>query len=363
MLDRRSVLLAGLAAMAGCTALPTSSAGIPPLADASSGAGTAPPVPSSPVIAPGPSGPYVAPLPSPVTPGERAVATSRVMTWNTLTGRRSAADYRSAVPARSVDLANRLPSLAAWITFADPEIVAIQENERMVGGGRPLDRLAPLLPAYTPVLAQHNLPFLVKEDRWRIGQPGGRLISSTYYHRYLTWVRLTQRSTGRELLLANTHLDPIQIRSRAKARLREARIILDRLRSLNPGWRTPMLLVGDFNLRTDERRTLFRAPMDLLSGAGLEEVAELADEQSAVPHAASWSGFGARVDNRWRYRAIRTNGMRYDQMWAGPLVRVHGWEVVTGPGVRTIDGHPYFAAEALPSDHLPVLAEITLRRG
>lgn len=285
------------------------------------------------------------------------------MTYNILTGRRSAADYRSAVPDRSVDLANRLPSLAAWITFANPELVAIQENERMVGGGRPLDRLAPLLPGYTPVLPQQNLPFLVKQDLWQIGQPGNRLISSTYYHRYLTWCRLTQRSTGRELLLANTHLDPIQIPSRARARLREARIILERLRALNPGWRTPMLLVGDFNLRTDERKPLFRAPMDLLGEAGLEEVAGLAPERSAVPHAASWSGFGARVGNRWRYQAIRTNGMRYDQMWADPRVRVHGWEVVTGPGVRTIDGHPYFADEPLPSDHLPVMASITLRRG
>ena len=46
---------------------------------------------------------------------------------------------------------------------------------------------------------------------------------------------------------------------------------------------------------------------------------------------------------------------------ADPLVRVHDWEVVTGPDVRTIDGHPYFADEPLPSDHLPVMASVTLR--
>ncbi len=360
------MLVAGLAAMAGCTALPTPTSGIPPtptsgIPPVPTGAATTPAAtgtPSSPLV---PQGSPTATT-GPTGPTGPAAVTGRVMTFNILTGRRTAADYRSAVPDRSVDLAKRLPALAGWIQFADPGLVAIQENEAMVGGGRPLDQLAPLLPAYTPVLAQQNLPFLVKEDDWRIGQPGHRLISTTYYHRYLTWCHLTQRSTGRQLLLANTHLDPTQIRSRALARRRQARIILDRLQVLNPGWRIPMLLVGDFNLRTDERRELFRAPMDLLADAGLQEVAGLAPERSKVPHAASWSGFGARVGNRWRYQAIRTNGMRYDQLWADPLVRVHGWEVVTGPGVRMIGGHPYFADAPLPSDHLPVMAEITLRR-
>lgn len=59
--------------------------------------------------------------------------------------------------------------------------------------------------------------------------------------RVATWVELTNRQTGRQVLVINTHLDHVGER----ARMRGAQLILD----LVEDWpaETPMIILGDFN--------------------------------------------------------------------------------------------------------------------
>lgn len=285
------------------------------------------------------------------------------MSYNILSGTRTAADFRPAVVEADVRLANRIPVMADWINAAAPSIIGLQENEPLGGPvSRPLQLLGPLLPQYEQVLPDCNIPILIRSGEYTVGQSEVRLISTRLFHRYLAWVHLTHSETGAKLLMANTHLDPYQLPEPARARAAEVATIVEILTGLNPGFATPIVLTGDFNTRADELRSTYRKPLDLLVRAGFKDTAVGTRDTSEVRGAATLNSLGVRVRGEWRYRAVRWDGFRYDYVWVSESVAVNEWKVLTGPGVRWIDGWPYFANGPIPSDHCPVQATLTVTR-
>jgi endonuclease/exonuclease/phosphatase family metal-dependent hydrolase len=282
-----------------------------------------------------------------------------MMSFNVLTPNRSAADFDPSVPPEDVRLENRLPVMVRWIRDADPDVIGVQENEAFSAAALPVPLLAALLPGYTVVQAGVDVPLLVRADAYTVADAGALDISQGYYSRHLVWARLTSLDSGRPLLVANTHLDPYQRPEMARARVAELAAIVAALRRLNPSPPTPVVLLGDFNLRPDDSRRDTVAALGTLARAGLRDAAAIAAKDlTAVRGAASVNGLGAVVDGRWRYRAIRTDGFRYDYVMVSSGVTVRSWQVVTGPGVRNVDGHPTFGDGPLPSDHCPVQAEL-----
>lgn len=333
MVGRRTLLVGGLASVGGLLPL----AGCTPQG---AGRGTSP-------------------APAQSRPATRQRWRSRMMSFNLLTPNRTAADFDPSVPLEDVQLANRLPVMVRWIRDADPDVIGVQENEAYSAAALPVPALVALLPGYTVVQAGVDVPLLVRSSAYAVADAGALDISQGYYSRHLAWARLTSLVSGRAVLVANTHLDPYQRPEMARARTAELVAVVAGLRRLNPGARTPTVLLGDFNLRPDDTRRDTVAALGTLTRAGLRDAATIAAKDlTAVPGAASVNGLGAVVDGRWRYRAIRTDGFRYDYVMVSAGVAVRSWQVVTGPGVHRVDGHPAFGDGPLPSDHCPVQAEL-----
>ena len=341
-LGRRSVILggvAGLAGLAGCTA-PQEAAN---------------PISTSP--------PKAVPPAESATPGGDPAThwRTRAMTYNMLTSIRTATDFNPAVPVKEVELAQRAPVMARWITAAAPDLIGFQENEASSPGELPLRALAPLLPGFTQVHAELEVPILFRSDAYTLDDAGSQLLSKQFYVRYLSWCWLTHIGTGGRLLVANTHLDPFQRLPQARARSAEVDLVIRKLRTLNPAWMLPTTLLGDLNTRSDETRRVYRDALVKLPRAGLSNGALIAAKDvSSVRRASSKNDFGTEVGSRWRYRAIRTDGMCYDYAFVSGGITVRSWQVVTGPGVRHIGGHPYFADGPIPSDHCPVQVELSV---
>lgn len=328
MVTRRTLLLGAIAPLAGCGTLKPPGAAGPP----------------------------------PATIGVRRDGwRTTVMSFNVLTPTRGAADFDPSVPDDEVRLAARVPVMAAWIEGARPDVIGVQENEASSAAALPLPPLLDRLPGFTPVHADLDVPLLVRDSAYAVASADAADISQGYYARHLAWARLTSRATGRSLLVANTHLDPYQRPELARARAAEAGRIVSLLTALNPGWQVPTVLVGDLNTRPRDPRPEYAAALRTIGSAGLRDAADVARaDTSRVPGAASVNGLGARVGGRWRYRAIRTDGFRYDYVFVSPGLGVPTWQVVTGPDVRRIDGHPFFADGPLPSDHCPVQADVVV---
>lgn len=249
--------------------------------------------------------------------------------------------------------------MARWITTAGADIIALQENEANSPAELPIRALAPLLPGFGQLHAELEVPIMFRESAFRSDSADSLLLSKKFYIRYLSWSWFTHLATGGRLLVANTHLDPFQRLPRAKARSVQVDRVISQLGRLNPGWKLPMVLLGDLNTRSDETRLVYRDALVKLPKAGLRNAARVAAKDvSRVPRATSKNDFGTEINGTWRYRAIRTDAMTYDYAFVSPGIAVRNWQVVTGPGVRRIDGHPYFAEGPVPSDHCPVQVEL-----
>lgn len=147
--------------------------------------------------------------------------------------------------------------------------------------------------------------------------------------RMVTWVRFRDRATGREFYFWNTHLDhEVQ-----EAREKGAQLVRQRISALPAG--LPVILVGDFNAVAGANRAY-----DVLAReSGLDDTWSAARERRNED-ANSFTGFGP----------LQHQGQRIDWILARGVVGVRATEVATfRPGGQW------------PSDHLPVIAWLTLR--
>lgn len=145
------------------------------------------------------------------------------------------------------------------------------------------------------------------------------------FKRTLTLLRLKERQRGRELYFLNTHFDHHGVLARSHS----AQLIAQTVRSLAN--RLPVMLTGDLNERPDSAsyRTL---------GAVLRD-AERVSQQAPSGGDISFNGFGKDIQS----------GNKIDFVFVDQGVRVHSHSLITA----LQDGH-------YPSDHYPVLADVTL---
>lgn len=146
--------------------------------------------------------------------------------------------------------------------------------------------------------------------------------------RMVTWVRFSDRRTGAELVVVNTHFD----HQSENSRQRSAELVRDRINGLAP--ELPVVLTGDFNTPAETSPSY-----DILTaGAGLADTWTTAAEQR-TPLYATFHG----------YRPLVPNGERID--W----ILTRGVVDVRAAAINTFDKRGQF-----PSDHLPVQALITV---
>ncbi len=146
--------------------------------------------------------------------------------------------------------------------------------------------------------------------------------------RMLTWVRFTDRRTGTEFVVVNTHLD----NQSENSRQRGAALIRDRINALPAGM--PVILTGDFNVPAQNS-----AVYDILTtGAHLTDT-WVAATNRRTPQYGTWHN----------YRPARVNGRRID--W----ILTRNVRTIPAAAINTFAGNGQ-----LPSDHFPMQTLITL---
>ncbi|GGQ69487.1 endonuclease/exonuclease/phosphatase family protein [Streptomyces asoensis] len=260
--------------------------------------------------------------PAPVTP-------LKVMTFNLR--------YPGARDAHTWPL--RRPVMRALLRRAAPHVIGTQEglpsqlhnieadlapHYAWIGKGRSVEDPEAVAVFYdmrrlTPVEHAHfwlsDTPEVQGSDTWGADYP-----------RMVTWVRFRDLRSRREFYVFNTHLD----NGSQYARVRSADLIAARIARTDRS--LPLLLTGDFNA------VAHRNPVyDRLLAAGLVDTWDTARARGGAY--ATYHG----------YRPLTPNGDRIDWILATPGVTVdREWT-----DTFHVDGR-------YPSDHLPVLASVTL---
>ncbi|HOC18142.1 MAG TPA: endonuclease/exonuclease/phosphatase family protein [Vicinamibacterales bacterium] len=253
----------------------------------------------------------------------------RVMTYNLR--------YASDTPPNSWP--ERRPLVKKTVLQAAPDVIGTQE-----GVYRQLQDLAADLSAYhwiglgreggsrgefMAVFYRHARFVPVAFDHFWLSDTPEVIGSVTWGHtvrRMLTWVRLRDKTTGRELLVWNTHLDH-QVED---ARRKGAALIRERLARTDPG--VPLVLTGDFNCPAAgcvAYETLTRE-------AGLTDAWLLAERRE-----------NEGIDTFNGFKAPGKGGVRID--W----ILLRGPAAVSRAATLTDSGGGRF-----PSDHFPVVADV-----
>ncbi len=327
------------------------------------------PTPSPPNATASPTAPK--PIP-PVWSGPAAADHGyTVMSYNITDASRTPEYAGMADHANDFAWSKRGPVIASWIAAAAPDLLGLQEVSPIRGGGEQIDLLRLTLPAYTWVNPLRSTALAFRTAAFTLVDSGVIRVSHKHrdgsdYNRYAPWVKLRTRD-GRLLLYVNLHAETGQSTAKAKARSVGWKRLVHGLATLNPGRRLPVILTGDFNASDRETRPVFRDHLDALSGAGLVSARRTAKHRVVrVPGATSFNGFGADINGRWRYRAIRrdADGSNFDGIWLGGGAAALAWQTYLGPDLKwqVIEGQIVPFATVIPSDHWPVLAKVALSR-
>lgn len=279
--------------------------------------------------------------------------------------------YDPSMPAQDHLWATRAPRVREWLQHADADVIGFQEALGVLdAAGRPSNLLAGMLPDRSWANIDHFLPIAFRTSLFDLDDSGVVEVfegnDTSPWQRYCTWARLIHRPTGTRVLVYNTHLQPFQTLPVAKLRSATVGRLIDTMHGLNPKYRLPAVLTGDFNARSDETRAVFVDHLRKLTADGWRNSADIAaKDTSEVPGASTHNGFGARAAGAWHYRMISTVGKNIDYVWVRRGTSVLERQTVTGPGVRRLqlaDGkrYPFFADGPVPSDHCPVVARVRI---
>lgn len=272
------------------------------------------------------------PAPAARAPGADAL---RVMTFN----------IRYDNPADGEDgWANRKEKVASMIRFHGADVVGLQEALRnqvadleaalpqfgWFGTGRSAERDG----EHCAVLYRRDrLEVLAGSTFWLSETPGvaGSQAWDAALPRIVTWGKLRDRRTGATFHLFNTHFD----HRGEVARRESARLLLRKVAEIG-GPDGPVVVTGDFNTTPDSEPYRILTTGDGTHGALVDAMAA-----SARPHHGPTSSWNA-------FKAIEP-GRRIDFVLVRPPVGVVRHGILSD----TFDGR-------FPSDHLPVLAEVTI---
>lgn len=254
----------------------------------------------------------------------------RVMTFNIRLN--LASDGPNAWP-------HRKDAVASMIRFHDADLIGLQEAlpEQL----RDLDALLPdyarfgvgraadLLGEHSAVLYRRSRFEVLGQDTFWLSETPDVRGSKGWdaaYERIATWGRLRDRRTGSIFFHFNTHLDHVG----RIARREGARLLVERIERLAAGH--SVVFTGDFNDVPQSE------PHRIITAAGLEDAFGV----SRVPHHGPTSTWNA-------FKAIEP-GRRIDFIFVRGTIDVHRHAILSD----TIDGGRF------PSDHLPVVADISI---
>jgi endonuclease/exonuclease/phosphatase family metal-dependent hydrolase len=234
---------------------------------------------------------------------------------------------------------DRLPRVASLIAFHDFDIVGTQE-----GLQHQLDGLQTLLPGYTyygigrddgAFKGEHSAIF-VKKDAFTIVDKGDFWLSETpskpgfgwdaRINRICSWVLLKHNISSKQFYCFNVHYDHQAVIARKES----SKLILDKIKTI--AGTTPVVLTGDFN--GDHSSEWYQ----LIANSGV-----LLDtyKRVAAPYKpnGTFQGFGPNLNK----------DQVIDHIFTTPQFSVSRWGVLTD----SYNGK-------FPSDHFPVLTQITL---
>ncbi len=150
--------------------------------------------------------------------------------------------------------------------------------------------------------------------------------------RMVTWVQFREISSGRDFILWNTHFD----HQSQPAREKSAELLISEIRRRNPTF--PMVVTGDFNQGQDN--IVHQTMVGKVEGELQLTDAWDAAEKREGTQIGTWNGWkGPNDDTR-----------RIDWILISPEFKSHSAQVVL-----------YKEGEQWPSDHFPVMAELSLR--
>lgn len=148
--------------------------------------------------------------------------------------------------------------------------------------------------------------------------------------RMVTWVKFLDNKTGQQFYFVNTHFDHRSVEAREKS----AALIVEKIQEFDP--ELPILLTGDFNARPDTK------PYQLLTTEG--------------PFVDLWKTAETRVNEE-----LGTFNGFHDPTGGGAENRID-WILSKGNVVtKTIEIVKYQKNGQFPSDHYPVIADVTLQ--
>jgi endonuclease/exonuclease/phosphatase family metal-dependent hydrolase len=204
---------------------------------------------------------------------------------------------------------------------------AFPEHYKMIGFGRDGGSAG----EYSPIFYDaRRLRVNTWDQFWLSDRPD--LIGSASWGntvtRMVTWGRFTDLTTGKELILANTHFD----HESENARLLSAQAVIDLVTGFGP--RLPTLLTGDFNAQAQTS-----SAYDALVGAGVFLDTWTSAAQQVTPAYGTFPN----------YKDPILGGPRIDWLLATPGITVQKAAINT----FTLDSR-------YPSDHVPVQALVSL---
>lgn len=248
---------------------------------------------------------------------------------------------REGTPTTSPDYwPTRRPAVTDLLRTEQPTLLGVQEAEhnqlpaieealprhRMVGYGRSGGSAG----EYSAVFYDAERFEELEWDQFWLSDTPDVIGSATWGNRVtriVTWVRLRDTATGRELVHVNTHLD----HQSENARRRSAEVIAA-LREDFAG--LPVLVTGDFNAHAETSE-----PYRVLVTDGLYEDTWASAESRLTP---AWGTFP-------NYKDPVEGGPRIDWVLTTPDVRVHAAAINTST-----------PKDVWPSDHTPVQALVSL---
>lgn len=228
---------------------------------------------------------------------------------------------------------DRRGNVAETIRSAEPSIVALQEAgwTRLPSGRSVAEDLAALTGLMLSPASFSGDGILFDPQLWTAGEYGHFLLPRGRgdRRRSMIWQRFGHESSGAECLFVATHLSHGPERDRA--RIRQARRLVRRTRSINRG-KLPTIVLGDLNSWGGRAPV---TPIDVICAAGYRE---------AIPraHPTDSAELGTLANSRREQRLDH---------------------VVVSPDLRTVDAaiaDPTLAGPA--SDHRLVWADLELNR-